>query len=110
MLPKRKRLTAQEVAKVLSRGRSVTSSRSPAVLSMKYLSVEGVAKVAVVVAKSLARKATLRNSLRRAVYQALTTSSLPSDGVQLIFFVRSIPKEAKTTIFREEIGVLLKKL
>jgi len=110
MLPKRKRLTAQEVAKVLSRGRSVNSSRSPAVLSMKFLAVSGPLKVAVVVAKSLARKATLRNSLRRAVYQALSTTALPGAGFHAIFFVRSVPKEAKTTTFREEIEVLLKKL
>jgi len=110
MLPKRKRLTAQEVAKVLSRGRSMNSSRSPAVLSMKVLGVEGPSKIAVVVPKTLARKAVLRNSLRRAAYQGVSTLPFPSKGFHIIFFVRSVPKEAKTATFREESEVLLKKL
>lgn len=110
MLPKRKRLTTKEVAAVLSRGRSLHSSRSPVLLSAKYVAVEGPFKIAVVVSKSLAKKATVRNSLRRAVYEAIAMPPLPSSGAHVLFFVRSIPQKPRVPAFREEIAVLLKKL
>ncbi len=110
MLPKKQRLTALEVAHVLSSGRSVGVSGRGAVMSMKYVSAKGFFKTAVVVPKRIARKATERNTLRRVVYRALVTTPLPQSGVHAVFFVRSIPLKAKTETFREEIAVLLKKI
>ncbi len=110
MLPKRKRVTAQEVAFILARGRSVSSKSSPAPLSLKYVVKEGSFKAGVIVSKAVARKATLRNAARRAVYRALASAALPEKGFHVLFFVRTVPKEAKTDVFREEIAVLLKKL
>src|ERR1700690_3898445 len=105
MLSRRRRLRADEVKEVVSRGRPVRGAH----LSMKFLQAKGPLRFAVVVPKSLARKATLRNKLRRAAYDSIP-AALPSHTGRAIFFVRAVPKEAARTIFREEIGALIAKI
>ena len=80
MLPKRSRLTAREVRAILKGGRS---ARLPTV-SAKYLPAP-MGKVAVVVSAKVAKKATERNALRRAAYQALAT--LPK--AHAVFFIQN---------------------
>lgn len=102
MLPKGRRLTAEEVRTVLSQGRS---SRAGS-LSMKHLSTKDPLKVAAVVSKSVAKKAVTRNSLRRALYRALVPFS--GEG-QAVVFVRAIPKPPLTLAFSRDLAQLLSK-
>jgi len=74
---------------------------------MKYLQKKEPLRLAVVVPKSLARKANLRNKLRRAAYDSFPADALASRTGRAIFFVRSIPKEPLRTIFRQESAALL---
>jgi len=81
-------------------------------LSVKYVATQGLFRVAVVAPKSLARKATERNRLRRAFYAALEslpegTSFPPS---KTVFFVRAIPSPPMIPSLREELSLLAKKL
>jgi ribonuclease P protein component len=80
MLPKRSRLSAQEVKDVLSKGRS---ARAGAV-SARFLP-GGSSKASIVVSKAVAKKATERNRLRRAGYRALPT--LPRN-MHLVLFIQ----------------------
>ncbi len=106
MLSRHRRLRASEVEKVLSLGRSVRGGH----LSMKFLQNKEPFRLAVIVPKSIARKATLRNKLRRAGYDSLGTLSLTSHTGHALFFVRSIPKDALRTIFKQEAATLLTKI
>jgi len=63
MLKKRLRLRAAEVENILKKGRSVRSAHMQA----KALPGQEPLRSAAVVGKTLARKANVRNSLRRAV-------------------------------------------
>lgn len=80
MLPKKTRLTAEEVRAILKDGRPARS----ATLSAKY-KVISPAKAAVVVSSKVAKSAVERNRLRRAAYQTLS-GHLPK-GVQVVFFL-----------------------
>lgn len=105
MLPKRRRLDVKEVAEVLKLGRSLSATH----LSMKFLTKLTDFKVSVVAPKSLARKAILRNRLRRAVYRAI--EPLPPLRGHAILFIRTIPNGKKLTpAFVEDIKILLKKI
>lgn len=108
MLPKHRRLSAAEVSEVIAQGRSVRGT----LLSIKYVAAQGLFRVAVVAPKSLARKATERNRLRRALYAAL--ESLPSEvsfpASKTVFFVRAIPHSPMVPALREDLRLLAKKL
>lgn len=77
---------------------------------MKYLQNKEPFRLAVIVPKSLARKATLRNRLRRAAYDSLPSTSLSSFTGYALFFVRSIPSEPLRTVFKAEAAQLLSKI
>ena len=101
MLLKTRRLTTPEVQDVLKRGRS----RRGVYLSSKHLATGGPLKTSVIVAKSVAKLATERNRLRRAVYHALT----PFLGAgNVIIFVQKKPAERLQALFTEDLTYLLK--
>jgi ribonuclease P protein component len=102
MLHTRKRLRAHEVREIMAKGRS---ARAPH-LSMKFLNTSQPFRAAAVVPKSLARKAVLRNRLRRALYRALASSPLAAKKISAVFFVRSIPRDALAPAFAHELGAL----
>lgn len=81
MLPRSKRLRAEEVAAVLRVGKSVRAGS----VSAKYTPATGAGRAAIVVSKKVARLAVTRNKLRRAGYQALPP--LPR-GVHVVFFIQ----------------------
>lgn len=102
MLAKRRRLAAVEVRHVLARGRSSRAVYT----SLKHVPGTDALRAAVVVSKSLAKKATVRNRLRRAVYRAL----IPLNGTgQIIVFVQKIPPPPLTDAFAADLATLLKK-
>lgn len=102
MLPKRRRLSAAEVREVLARGRG---SRGK-VLSLKFLPTTEPFACAAVVPKKVAKTATKRNTLRRALYRALSTLSLPPTG-HAILFMQTVPKENLSLVLIEDIKKLL---
>lgn len=102
MLAKTRRLRAAEVQEVLSRGRG----RRGTALSVKMVSTTSPFRCAVVVSKKTAKTATLRNRVRRAVYRALSHTSLPPTG-HAILFVQSVPKTDLTAVFASELKHLL---
>ena len=102
MLPASKRLTALGVRRVLAQGKA----RRGKYLSAKILASEDAFRCGVVVSKKVAGRAVMRNSLRRAVYQALRSSSLPPTG-HAILFVQAVPQGDIQTIFKSEIKTLL---
>ena len=108
MLKKRLRLRSKEVDEVLKSGRS---ARSPHMQAKWVVSPEPL-RSAAVVAKSVARKANVRNALRRSVYRALASfgvsATLPH--ARAVFFLRVIPKEHPSVILKEEISFLLSKI
>ncbi|HEY5383214.1 MAG TPA: ribonuclease P protein component [Candidatus Paceibacterota bacterium] len=116
MLKKRLRLRAAEVEEVLKKGHSVRSTH----LQLKLISGQEPLRSAAVVAKSVARKANVRNSLRRAIYRAIGSVAQSDVSVPLttpsplkgnaVFFLRVIPKEAPSVVIREEISFLLSKI
>jgi RNase P protein component len=106
MLKKRLRLRGFEVEEVLKAGRS---ARSPHMQAKWVLSEEPL-RSAAVIAKSVARKANVRNALRRSIYRALAsvvsaTATLPR--ARAVFFLRVIPSERQSAILKEEISSLL---
>jgi RNase P protein component len=108
MLKKRLRLRVFEVEEVLKSGRS---ARSPH-MQAKWVVSEESLRSAAVVAKSVARKANVRNALRRSIYRALAsvgaTATLPH--ARAVFFLRVIPNERPGAILKEEISFLLSKI
>lgn len=66
--------------------------------------------MAVVVPKSLAKKAVMRNRLRRALYRALAASTMVGLKGKAVCFVRVVPKDSLTPTFSEELTQLLPKL
>jgi len=108
MLKKRLRLRAKEVEEVLKSGRSARSAHMQA----KWVVAPEPLRSAAVVAKSVARKANVRNALRRSIYRALasvgTNSTLPH--AKAVFFLRVIPKEKPSEVLKEEISFLLSKI
>jgi len=105
MLHKRSRLRAEEVAEVLSKGRSARLTY----LQAKFLPGKAPLRCAAVAPKSLAKKATERNRLRRALYRALLSHKLDVPKGKVVFFVRAIPKSKLTPAFAEEVPQLLSK-
>lgn len=103
MLSRRRRLRASEVAEVVAYGRSVRGGH----LSLKFLKKNEPLRIAVVVPKSLAKKANVRNRLRRAAYDSLAHEILLSRTGRAIFFVRSVPQDPLRRSFREEALTLL---
>lgn len=79
MLSKHNRLTAREVREILKRGKTL---RAPSLVA-KYVSGTP-AKFAVVISKKVAKKATERNKIRRAIYGALSPDALTSHVVLLV--------------------------
>ncbi len=102
MLKKRKRLLSREVEIVLKSGRSSRSAH----LQLKFVALDHPLRASAVVAKSVARKAVTRNSLRRALYRALAVTPTGLRG-NAVFFVRLIPKEKPTAVFAAELPALL---
>ncbi len=105
MLPKNARLSASEVREVLARGKSVRTSPPSTHLTAKFLKKDRSFGAAVVVSKSLARSAVLRNRLRRALYNSLS-EPFPR-GVQTVFFVRKIPEVSVQKVFKGEVHGLV---
>jgi len=101
MLPKSRRLVAAEVREVLRKGRSHKAQT----LSFKRIPGPDPLRVAVVVPKSVAKKATVRNRIRRAVYRALTTLSGTGMGV---VFVHKVPHPPLQAALLEELAILVK--
>lgn len=106
MLKKRLRLRADEVEEVLKKGRSVRSAHMQA----KLLPGQEPLRSAAVVAKSVARKANVRNALRRAIYRAIGAALSPTAHGKVIFFLRVIPKEAPNAVIKDEVAFLLSKI
>ena len=106
MLTKSKRLRAAEVEQVMKTGKSARSAH----LQVKFVSSSASLRSAAVVPKSLARKATARNALRRALYRAIAGQKTTDIKGNAVFFVRVIPKDKSTATFTEELMQLLPKL
>ncbi len=85
------------------------SARSPH-LQVKFAPSGSALRSAAVVPKSLVRKATARNTLRRALYRALAASDTKLCKGNAVFFVRVIPKNRLTAVFNEELMELLPKV
>lgn len=81
MLPKRGRLSAAEVREVLAKGKPMRVGQYMG----KFLPGRPALGVAVIVSKKVARKATVRNALRRKAYLELEASALPSSGSLALF-------------------------
>ncbi len=103
MLSKSRRLTSNDVTRVLKQGRS----KRALFLSMKFLELQTPLRTSAVVSKSVARRAVERNRLRRAVYQALTP--LSGHGYAVVF-VQKIPPEGMSLAFKEDIAQLFKNM
>lgn len=82
MLPKKSRLSAEEVRTILKAGRSVRRGT----VSARFEATNKAGRAAVVVSAKVARKATVRNRLRRGAYAALP-SPLPKGN--LVLFIQS---------------------
>ena len=106
MLPKRKRLRAQEVKDILAKGRPVRGVH----LSMKFITTTNSFRAAAVVPKSVARKAVERNRLRRALYRALGESGFGTKKISAIFFVRAVPKEKLAPAFAGDLAAFASKI
>jgi ribonuclease P protein component len=110
MLTKSKRLRSAEVEQVMKSGRSLRSAH----LQVKFVVTDGYLRSAAVVPKSLVRKASSRNLLRRALYRALAAQNMANNKANIkgsaVFFVRVVPKERPTAVFAEELTQLLSKL
>ena len=106
MLTKSQRLRSAEVEQVLKTGRSVRSAH----LQAKFVGTVAHVRSAAIVPKSLARKATARNTIRRALYRALAQADTTGLKGNAVFFVRVVPKEKLTAVFSEELTHLLPKL
>ena len=106
MLKKSKRLRSNEVEQVMKNGRSLRSTH----LQVKFAPTGLSFRSAAVVPKSIARKATARNTLRRALYRALLTTNTSTCKGNAVFFVRSVPKEKSAAVFAEELTQLTTKL
>jgi ribonuclease P protein component len=102
MLKKRKRLLSHEVDMVLKSGRSNRSAH----LQLKFVALPHPLRASAVVAKSVARKAVARNSLRRALYRALAVTDTGLEG-NAVFFVRLVPKEKSAAVFAAELPALV---
>ena len=103
MLSRASRLRAAEVRHVLGNGRGVRGEY----LSLKY--VPGRAfRGAAVVSKKLAKTAPLRNSIRRAVYTAMRTTSLPK--IDAVGIVHTVPPKPRTRAFTKDLERLCSKL
>ena len=102
MLAKTRRLRTAEVAEVLKKGRG----RRGTTLSVKLLSTNSPFRCAVVVSKKTAKTAVVRNRLRRAVYRALQSTSLPRTG-HAILFVQTVPTTDLSKVFASELTKLL---
>lgn len=103
MRPKKQRLTAVEVRSVLRRGHSSRAGH----LSLKHLPAATPLRISVVVAKSVAKKATERNRLRRSVYRTLQTHA--GQGLAVVF-VQKIPPPPQQAAFSADLAVLLKNI
>ena len=109
MLPSSDRLRTSEVEDVLKRGRGLPSGTY---LSAKIFRPEGKSgatiRSAAVVSKKVAMTAVVRNRVRRAVYDAVRVTSgelqaTSNTSAQIVFFVRSIPKNNLRTAFLSDI-------
>ncbi|HUD02875.1 MAG TPA: ribonuclease P protein component [Candidatus Paceibacterota bacterium] len=108
MLKKRLRLRAKEVEEVLKSGRSARSAHMQA----KWVVAPEPLRSAAVVAKSVARKANVRNALRRSIYRVLASVGAPAalPRAKAVFFLRVIPNERPSAILKEEISFLLSQM
>jgi ribonuclease P protein component len=106
MLKKRLRLRGSEVEEVLKDGRSV---RSPH-MQVKWLGGQEPLRSAAIVAKSVARKATSRNALRRAMYRAIASATPPLPHARALFFLRMVPKEPPSAILKDEVAFLISRI
>lgn len=100
-----RRLRSAEVNEVLAKGRPVRGKA----LSARVLRTDGGGmRSAVVVPKSVAKTAVMRNRLRRVAYRALAELQSAANGnMHIIFFVRSIPPPPLSTALRDEIGAII---
>jgi ribonuclease P protein component len=106
MLKKRKRLLSKEVDDVLKDGQSARSTH----MQLKFVALPHPLRSSAVVAKSVARKAVARNSLRRALYRAIALSDMSQLQGNAVFFVRLVPQEKPTAVFAKELPSLVASL
>jgi len=110
MLPKKRRLNAAQVREIITSGKSVRGGA----VSLKYVVKQGYFGVAVVVPKSVARLAVARNTIRRAVYRAVSSSigegALIPHNLMVVFFVRAIPSPLSPAYTQEVVALLTKLL
>lgn len=104
MLRKSRRLRAEEVRLVIKTGKSLREGS----LSLTYMPYTGSYRAAVVVSKAVAKKATERNRIRRAMYRALAQIS-PKSSEMAVFFVQKIPQSPLTPAFLIDIQKLCSK-
>jgi ribonuclease P protein component len=104
MLPKKKRLTSHEVRHIIAKGKRLFSTY----VSAKIVVVEPFS-AAIVVPKRVAKTAVKRNSIRRALYNALRNSPLPVHG-RMVVFVDKVPKGPLAPAFAEDVRQLLRSL
>ncbi len=106
MLPKKQRLSTEEVQEVITKGRSVRGTT----LSIKYTENKGYFHAAVVVSKKVAKKAVDRNRLRRTIYMILSNMKEGLNGRNMVFFILKAPNMNTEQVFLDEIILLLKKI
>lgn len=85
---------------MLTEGRSKRGT----VLSIKYITTAAPLRAAVIISKSVAKKAVERNRLRRGVYRALRERT---GSGRVIIFVQKIPSTPLTKTFSDELTILL---
>ncbi len=88
---------------MIQKGRSLRG----ATLSLRHLATDTPLRAAVVVPKSVAKRAVDRNRVRRAVYSVLTPLSVRGT---IVFFIHAVPKTQLPEVFSGEIAALLAKL
>lgn len=98
MLPKKDRLTRQEYWKVMRSGKSVFGQNA----SVKFIKNNlDHSRYAVVVSSKISKKAVVRNSLRRKLYQVL--SKRQNTGLDIVIF----PQISMLNLDDAKIGVVL---
>lgn len=106
MLSRAHRLRSAEVNEILAQGRPIRGNA----LSARVLPAKDGLRAAVVVPKSVAKTAVMRNRIRRAAYRELAGLPAPRPAAAVLFFVRRIPPPPLAPALREEIGAILKQV
>ncbi|GEM_PF-1201815 len=114
MLPSSRRLRTKEVEEVIKRGVSARGVFITAKALKNDGTIEGV-RAAAVVSKKIARSAVERNRLRRALYRAVgivasEKGTTTNHGMNVVFFIRSIPPNPLSPAFLKDVSSIIKSL